>query len=383
MNFKKILHYFLVPFIWIGKILKHAFVKIGIFCKRLFIVCYKILSRVALFFWYNKTKILLILLFFALLICPIFLINHLFEIGNLKGDDWGNVVGGCLGYYGTIILGLVAIIQTQISLKQNADTFIADKYSSLDILGQCSFQSIENNEVAYHNRHTYPVNQYYVNLSNSFQFDEKLKFLKLKMFYKSTNYPINTINLKRITGNYKDIYYIDNSVKTDLCENPCKGCGQLEIVFMLTESELHSYNKLFNEGQLIFAFDFEIISSFNVIMNESIEVNFSSLEYQQGNIEFSEQEQEWTIDTTSYKYNKGNKLWKKKKISKVCDGLISKQSGKTICSVTGNNALNEGLNVSQLSSNIATVKMDDKTFGLNVQQSNIKIQNIGDKGNGK
>ena len=75
----------------------------------------------------------------------------------------------------------------------------------------------------------------------------------------------------------------------------------------------------------------------------------------------------------------------KEKISKVCDGLISKQLGKTVCSVTGNNdnAINEGLNVSQLSSNIATVKMDDKTVGLNVQQSNIKIQNIGDKDNGK
>ena len=97
--------------------------------------------------WNFKWKIIGWIIAIVLLVAPYFVINYLFEKGLLTKDDWGQILGGCLGYYGTIVLGIVAIIQTQISLKQNKitleqneETFKADKYSSIKIIGDCTFR---------------------------------------------------------------------------------------------------------------------------------------------------------------------------------------------------------------------------------------------------
>lgn len=63
-----------------------------------------------------------------LIIIPIIVLVIMFKLNYINKSDNAEIVGGCLGYYGTVILGIVAVIQTQISLKQNAETFISEKY---------------------------------------------------------------------------------------------------------------------------------------------------------------------------------------------------------------------------------------------------------------
>lgn len=251
--------------------------------------------------WWMITGILL-------LIIPIIVLVIMFKFNCINKSDIAEIVGGCLGYYGTVVLGIVAVIQTQISLKQNENTFIADKYSYIKILGDCTFQIISNNETTYYNQYNYPVNQYYVKLNNDFRFDKTLNHLKIKLFYKTFNYPIKSINLRGVTGNYKNEYYIDDKIKTDLCERPNLDCGQLEIVFMLNQNNLDELTQLFNDGQLIFVFQFEITSSFDVKIIETIEVNFSTLTKNQKLKKFSEKELSWTVETTSYRYSEGEKI---------------------------------------------------------------------------
>ena len=251
--------------------------------------------------WWIITGILLIII-------PIIVLVIMFKLNYINKSDNAEIVGGCLGYYGTVILGIVAVIQTQISLKQNEKTFTADKYSYIKILKDCSFEIIPNNETTYYNQHNYPVNQYYVKLNNDFKFDKNLKYLKIKLLYKNLNYPIKSMKLRGVTGNYKNKYYIDDKILTDLCECPQLDCGQLEVVFMLYQNNLDEFTQLFNDGQLIFVFEFEIISSFDVKIVETVETNFSSLSKNQDLIEFSEEELNWTVKTTSYRYSEGEKL---------------------------------------------------------------------------
>lgn len=251
--------------------------------------------------WWIITGILL-------LIIPIIVLVIMFKFDCINKSDIAEIVGGCLGYYGTVVLGVVAVIQTQISLKQSEKTFIADKYSYIKILGDCTFQIISNDETTYYNQHNYPVNQYFVKLNNDFKYDKTLNHLNIKLFYKSFNYPIKSIKLRSVTGNYKDKYYINDKIKTDLCECPQLDCGQLEIVFMLNQTNLDKLNQLFNDGQFIFVFEFEITSSFDVKIIETIEVNFSSLRKNQEPKEFSKKELSWTVGTTSYRYSEGEKL---------------------------------------------------------------------------
>ncbi len=240
--------------------------------------------------------------FIFLLIAPIFVIKYLFEIKYLDNDNWGELIGGCLGYYGTIILGIVAISQTQISLRQNAKTFIADKYSVIKIRKECVIQTITNDLTAYENRHKYHMNQFYISYKNDFAFDESLRFVDLIFNYDSVGFLINSLKIKAITINYKEKLFINSKVITDLCENPKKSCGQMEVVFMLTENEFNGFNEALRKGQLILNFTFEIISAVGVKMTENIEVNFSS-----GNshIKIFDKEQYLSIGTTSYSYLQG------------------------------------------------------------------------------
>ena len=49
-----------------------------------------------------------------LLIIPIIVLVIMFKFDCINKSDIAEIVGGCLGYYGTVVLGTVAVIQTQI-----------------------------------------------------------------------------------------------------------------------------------------------------------------------------------------------------------------------------------------------------------------------------
>ncbi len=241
-------------------------------------------------------------LFVALLIAPHFVIKHLFEIEYLTKENWGEIIGGCLGYYGTIILGIVAILQTQISLKQNAKTFIADKFSVIKLKKKCVVLTVQNDLTSYENRHKYHMNQFYVSYEKNFDFNKKLSFVNLVFNYDTIGYLINSLKIKAVTINYGEELFIDNKVITDLCENPKSNCGQIEVVFMLTKNEFTKFNDLLNDGQLILNFTFEIISGVGVKTIENIEVNFG---YGNASIKINNTEQKLEIGTTSYNYLQG------------------------------------------------------------------------------
>lgn len=262
----------------------------------------------------NLLKKILIytIIFLVLFLLPFILIKSLYKNKVLTKTNNGEIVSGLLTYYGTIILGSIAIKQTQISLKQNRETFKADKYSAIKILKDCSFEIIDNNTITNYNQNHYPVNQYYVKRNNNFEFDANLRYLNVRLFYTTLNYPIKKISLKKVKGNYTDNYFINSDYITDLCECPSSGCGQLEVVFMLYPHELNALNDLFNDGQLIFVFTFEIISCFDVVMTETIEVNFSPLNNGQKKKIFTSKKFNWTVFTTSYTYNKGENYERKK-----------------------------------------------------------------------
>ncbi len=253
-------------------------------------------------------KLLIIMIFAILFALPIIVIPILYNKNLLSLLDNGDIVLGCLSYYGTLILGIIAISQTQISLKQNAEIFISEKYALIKIKPKCSFQLLKNTKLNYKNIHNFPVNQYYVGLDNNFDFNENLKFLKLTLFYTSENAPINKINLKAINFNYQNDFYVDSLINTSLCENLKENCGQIEIVFRLSKTNLKELEKSINNGTFILIFKFEIISGFNVSMNEEVEINLSSLEFGDSPIKFSKNEKFWTIETTSYTYSKGGNL---------------------------------------------------------------------------
>ena len=262
----------------------------------------------------NLLKKILIytIIFIVLYLLPLIIIAILYKNEVLIKANNGEIVSGVLTYYGTLILGSIAIMQTQISLKQNSETFKADKYSAIKILKDCSFEIIDNNTITNYNQNHYPVNQYYVKRNNNFEFDEKLKCLNVRLFYTTLNYLIKKITLKKVKGNYTDHYFINSDYITDLCECPSSGCGQLEVVFMLYPHELNVLNDLFNDGQLIFVFTFEIISCFDVVMTETIEVNFSPLNNGQKKKCFTSKKLNWTVFTTSYTYNKGENYERRK-----------------------------------------------------------------------
>lgn len=241
-----------------------------------------------------------------LLIIPIIVLVIMFKFDCINKSDIAEIVGGCLGYYGTVVLGTVAVIQTQVSLKQNAETFISEKYALIKIKPECSFQLLKNTELNYKNIHNFPVNQYYVGLDNNFDFNKNLNLLKLKLLYYTDNAPINKINLKAINFNYQNDFYVDSLINTSLCENLKENCGQIEIVFRLSKTNLKELEKSINNGTFILIFKFEIISGFNVVMHENIEINLNSLEIGDIPMKFSSEERDWTIETTSYTYSKGD-----------------------------------------------------------------------------
>ena len=249
--------------------------------------------------WWIITGILLIII-------PIIVLVIMFKLNYINKSDNAEIVGGCLGYYGTVILGIVAVIQTQISLKQNAETFISEKYALIKIKPKCSFQLIKNTELTYKNIHNFPVNQYYVGLDNNFDFNKNLNLLKLKLLYYTDNAPINKMNLKAINFNYQNDFYVDNLINTSLCENLKENCGQIEIIFRLSKTNLKELEKSINKGTFILIFKFEIISGFNIVMYEDIEINLSDLEIGDIPMKFSKEERDWLIETTSYTYSKGD-----------------------------------------------------------------------------
>ena len=249
--------------------------------------------------WWIITGILL-------LIIPIIVLVIMHKLDYINNSDNAEIIGGCLGYYGTVILGIVAVIQTQVSLKQNAETFISEKYALIKIKPECSFQLLKNTELYYKNIHNFPVNQYYVGLDNNFDFNKNLNLLKLKLLYYTDNAPINKMNLKAINFNYQNDFYVDNLINTSLCENLKENCGQIEIIFRLSKTNLKELEKSINKGTFILIFKFEIISGFNVVMYEDIEINLSDLEIGDIPMRFSKEERDWTIETTSYTYSKGD-----------------------------------------------------------------------------
>lgn len=250
------------------------------------------------FYKFFSFKFIILAIF--LFVLPVVIIPIFFKCNLLNCDDWGNIIGGCLGYYGAVILGVVATFQTSIALKQTEKTFKADKYSSLNVTKDCDFQLIKNNETFETNRHKYNMNQYYVCSENNFEFNPNLKFLKLRFLYKTNGSPINEIKLKNIILNYDQNFFVDENVKTDLCVNAEVGDGQIEIVFMLTQEQLKNFNKLLNDGQFILNFEFIIKNCFNVKIFEKIEMNFNKPEQ---TIKFTKQKLTTQIETTSYNFS--------------------------------------------------------------------------------
>ena len=278
--------------------------------------------------WFKKYKIIIWSLVFIVLPIGLFsLTYHAFVTWklppageNLGKSDWLAFLGSFLGFIGSTILGLVAILQTQIALKHNKEVFMADKYSTIKIRKDCYFELLENSLTRYKNIHKYPVNQYFVKSNKNFDFNEDLVMLNLQMYYDSVNLPIKKIELNEIRISYQWDMFVNRLITTDLCSKPKSKeddeYGQLEIVFILTKEELESFKKLLKNNLLIINFNFQIISSFNVVMNENIEINMrapNKKDYLGKKLKL-DKGFNWCIDTISYNFDKGEKLWKENKI---------------------------------------------------------------------
>ena len=272
---------------------------------------FKSLCILAKKMWSNIWKIIGGIIAIGLLVAPYFVITYLFEKGLLTKNDWGQILGGCLGYYGTIVLGIVAVIQTQISLKQNKitleqneETFKADKYSSIEIIGDCTFSRAINNETAYKNRQMYPLNYYCVAFNKKdFEFNKELIFICIAFKYKNENYPLDKLNLKSATFKYDEELYVDQNIKTDLCQVPKTEEGVFKIMFMISEDKLKYLNDTLNKGLFILNLNFEVESFVGVKLKERVEVNLSKYPVATDLIAF-ENSFDYGIRSVSYNYEK-------------------------------------------------------------------------------
>lgn len=245
--------------------------------------------------------ILIVAVVSVLFVAPVIVIWYMFSKKLLDSNDWGEIIGGCLGYYGTIILGLVAIFQTRQALKQSSETFIADKFSTIRIQDRCYFKLVKMNKVFKEQMYQYPINQFIVYQDKKNK--DKKQSLSLTLKYNVQNQILNKLILKGIRINYSTEFYIDSKIVTDICETPKTDDNSLEILFVCDKNIINKMCSLIEQGKFILELRFDVVSGCNVSMQETITLNFSPAELDE-KLKLSEENRIWSIDNVSYNYRR-------------------------------------------------------------------------------
>ncbi len=245
-----------------------------------------------------------LVLFVGLFLLPIATIIVLWKKSMISKNDTIDIMSGCLAYYGTIILGIVAVMQTRKSLKQTEKTFTADKYAFIKLRPECSFLHVKNTRQFYDNVHKYPMDAYFVKSDKNFDFNQENHALTFRLYYDTQNNPIHSIDVEDVKLTYNFQFYVDRSVKTDMCETPKKDCGKLQITFILSEKELDEIQELAEKGMLILQLKLKIVSSVGVTMVETVEANYAPTDSHDRKLALKWNDQAWEIDMTCYSFNK-------------------------------------------------------------------------------